>query len=324
MTEKHVPFTVDALQYPRPSRALFAEWRAAKLDAVHVTLVYHASFEEAGRALGRWLTLARDHADLIRVAASAADIRRAREEGRTAVLFGFQNPSPIGDDVGLIAVWRRAGVAFMQPTYNNASLLGSGHAEPVDGGLTLMGREAVREMNRVGQVIDLSHAGERTALDAIEASGRPVAVTHANPRRDRDTARNVSDAVIAALVETGGMLGFSLYPHHLPDGPDCTLARFCRMVADVAERFGTANLGIGSDLCQDQPDGEVEWMRTGRWTFRRDGAAFPPMPSWFRSNRDWNALREGLIAHGFAADEVAALLGDNWMRFLRDALEPAP
>ncbi|MDH3673437.1 MAG: dipeptidase, partial [Gammaproteobacteria bacterium] len=117
-------------------------------------------------------------------------------------------------------------------------------------------------------------------------------------------------------------LGLSLYPHHLKDKSACTLTSFCEMVARAVELMGVDRLGIGSDLCQDQPDSVVEWMRSGRWTKRADygeGSAsapgFPEMPHWFRDNRDFGNLEDGLRAVGFAADEVGKIMGGNWLRF---------
>ena len=141
--------------------------------------------------------------------------------------------------------------------------------------------------------------------------------------------RNKSDAVLKALAESGGMLGLSLYPHHLSGGSQCRLEAFCAMVAEAAERFGIASLGIGSDLCQDQPDEVVAWMRNGRWTKRTDygeGSAaapgFPPQPDWFRDNRDFGTVAEGLRGAGFSAEEVAAIMGGNWMRFFEASFGP--
>lgn len=311
---------IDALQYCAWSRAVFTEMRAGGLDAVHATIAYHEDFRDAVRRLEAWHDRFDDCADLILHARTGADIDRARTEGRTAVLLGFQNPSPIEADIRLLRVWRDLGVAAMQVTYNNQSLLGAGHAEPVDGGLTRMGRAVVAEMNRLGIVVDLSHAGERTALDAIAASERPVAVTHANPRTWRDTPRNVSDGVIDALAASGGMLGFSLYPHHMAAGSDTTLEAFCTEVARCVRRWGADTFGIGSDLCQGQPDAVVEWMRSGTWTREGGDARFPAQPSWFRSNRDWDGIAAGLRAAGLSSEEAEAVMGGNWRRFLGEAL----
>ncbi|MDX5349710.1 MAG: dipeptidase, partial [Paracoccaceae bacterium] len=165
---------------------------------------------------------------------------------------------------------------------------------------------------------------------AVEHSTRPIAVTHANPAAWHPARRNKSDAVIGALAKTGGMLGFSLYPHHLKGGSACEMTDFCTMIARTAERHGTHFLGIGTDLCQDQPDSVVEWMRTGRWTKSvdfgegsKDAPGFPAMPGWFRDNRDFGTLRGGLHAVGFSADEVAAILGGNWARFFATSFGPA-
>ncbi len=129
-----------------------------------------------------------------------------------------------------------------------------------------MGRDVVAEMNRVGLVVDMSHSGERSTLEAIEHSSRPIAITHANPASWHPALRNKSDTVLRALGESGGMLGFSVYPHHLKGGSACTLQDFCDMIARTADLMGIDQIGIGTDLCQDQPDSIVEWMRVGRWT----------------------------------------------------------
>ena len=129
-----------------------------------------------------------------------------------------------------------------------------------------MGREVIKEMNRVGLVVDMSHSAERSTLDAISLSERPIAITHANPNFWHPAKRNKSDNVLRALGESGGMLGFSLYPHHLKDKSHCSLDSFCEMIARTADLMGVSQIGLGSDLCQDQPDSVVEWMRVGRWT----------------------------------------------------------
>ena len=141
--------------------------------------------------------------------------------------------------------------------------------------------------------------------------------------------RNKRDDVIRAVVDGGGMLGFSLYPHHLAGKSECTVEDFCRMVADTVERFGIDHFGLGSDLCQDQPDSIVEYMRVGRWTKGIDygeGSAsapgFPPQPPWFETNLDFGNIETGLAAVGFNETEVAAVMGDNWYRFFAENFGP--
>lgn len=320
---------IDGLQYAHWSPKIFKEMRAGGVDAVHVTITYHEDFRETVAVIQKWNRFFEDHPDLIFQGFTADDIAVAQRTGRTAIFFGSQNPSCIEDDIGLVEVLHRLGLRFMQLTYNNQSLLATGCYEAEDTGLTRMGREVVEEMNRVGLVVDMSHSATRSTLDAIAHSSRPIAITHANPFAWHPAKRNKPDEVLRALSETGGMLGFSIYPHHLKDGGACTLQSFCEMVARAAEQYGVGHLGIGTDLCQDQPDSVVDWMRMGTWTKKVDygeGSAqnrgFPPMPDWFGNNKDFPNIASGLRAVGFAEADVDALMGGNWLRFFQASFGP--
>jgi microsomal dipeptidase-like Zn-dependent dipeptidase len=314
---------IDGLQYCHWSEKIFRELREGGVTAIHVTIAYHETFREMVGNIATWNRWFERFPDLIFPGRTGADVQHARDTGRTAVFFGFQNPSPIEDEIGLVEICHQLGIRFMQLSYNNQSLLATGWAEPEDTGITRMGREVIKEMNRFGIAIDMSHSAERSTLQAIDLSSRPIAVTHANPSSWREGGRNKSAAVLKALGETGGILGFSLYPHHLKDSSDCSLASFCEMAARTAELTGADHIGIGSDLCQDQPDSVVEWMRTGRWTKHLTGATFPRQPSWFRSNLDFAGIADGLRQIGFQDREIAGIMGENWLRFFERSFGPA-
>ncbi len=320
---------IDGLQYANWSEKIFRQMRQGGVDAVHVTVTYHETFRETVLRIEEWNRRFEQFPDLIFQGRSASDIKVARDTGRTAIFFGSQNPSCMEDDIGLVEILHTLGLRFMQLTYNNQSLLASGCYEAEDTGLTRMGREVVAEMNRVGLVVDMSHSGERSTLDAIEHSSRPIAITHANPHNWHAALRNKSDRVLRALGESGGMLGFSLYPHHLKGGSACLLQDFCDMIARTAALMGPDRIGIGTDLCQDQPDSVVEWMRVGRWTKRIDygegsaaNAGFPPMPDWFADNRHFAAIRTGLGQAGLSTAEVDGIMGGNWLRFFDQSFGP--
>jgi microsomal dipeptidase-like Zn-dependent dipeptidase len=192
-----------------------------------------------------------------------------------------------------------------------------------------MGRAVVAEMNRVGMVVDMSHSSERSTLDVIAHSARPIAISHANPAHWHPARRNKSDTVLRELAASGGILGFSLYPHHLKGGSACSVQDFCEMVVRTADQVGTQALAIGSDLCQDQPDTVVEWMRSGRWTKSvdfgegsADAPGFPPMPQWFQDNRDFVAIAKGLAALGMHENEVTSVMGGNWLSFFATGFGP--
>ena len=320
---------IDGLQYANWSEKIFKEMREGHVDGVHVTITYHENFRETVLQIEKWNRFFEEFPDLIFQGKTAADLKLARETGRTAIFFGSQNPSCIEDDIGLVEILHTLGLRFMQLTYNNQSLLATGCYEADDTGLTRMGREVVSEMNRVGLVVDMSHSAERSTLDAIDHSSRPIAVTHANPSFWHPARRNKSNDVLKALGDSGGMLGFSIYPHHLKNSSDCSLQSFCDMVAKTIDLMGEGNVGIGTDLCQDQPDSVVEWMRVGRWTKSIDygeGSAektgFPYMPSWFVGNLDFKNLSVGLRNTGMDAALISKVMGGNWFTFFSESFEP--
>jgi len=259
---------------------------------------------------------------------STADIYIAKKLGKVGIMFGAQNCSAIEDDIAMIEIVRELNLMIMQLTYNNQSLLACGCYEAVDSGVTRFGRQVIKEMNRVGMIVDMSHSGERSTLDAIEISQRPIVISHANPSSFHAAKRNKSDEVLKALGESGGLLGFSLYPFHLKNGPDCTLDEFCDMVANTADLMGIDHIGIGTDLCQEQPISILQWMRNGRWSKEMDygegsksDADWPKPLSWFKDSRDFPNITQGLLARGFHDEEVAKIMGLNWLNLLDQGLQ---
>ena len=314
-------YRIDNLQYCNWSREIFEINREAGLDAVHVTVVYHEDYDEFLTRVSEWSELFKNNSDLVFL---GKDIEKAKLENKTAIFFGFQNCSPIEDDINLVEKVHELGCRFMQLTYNNQSLLATGCYENTDSGVTNFGKEVIKEMNRVGIVIDMSHSAEKSTLDAIELSQKPIAITHANPSFWYSAKRNKSDTLLKNLSESGGMLGLSLYAHHLKDSSNCTLVNFCEMVAKTADLIGVKHIGIGSDLCLNQPDSVVEWMRNGTWTKSKnygegskDKPGFPKQPDWFIDARGFNSLERGLKNIGFNVEEVNDILGNNWFNFYK-------
>ena len=318
-------YKIDNLQYCNWSREIFEINREAELDAVHVTIVYHEDYDELLKRVDEWNIHFKDNSDLIFHGKSYKDIEKAKEQKKTAIFFGFQNCSPIEDDINLIEKVHHLGCKFMQLTYNNQSLLATGCYEKIDSGVTNFGKEVIKEMNRVGIVIDMSHSAEKSTFDAIEISEKPIAITHANPLFWHKTIRNKSNDLLKTLAKSGGMIGLSLYPHHLKDGTNCNLENFCEMTAKTAELIGVKNIGIGSDLCLKQPDTVVEWMRNGTWTKSKnygEGSknkpGFPKQPVWFEDARGFKNLESGLKKTGFNQEEVEGILGNNWYNFYKN------
>jgi membrane dipeptidase len=317
----------DGLQYSDWNRGVFEGWREGGIACVHVTTVIWENARETLDEIGKWSRLFRAHDDLIFHARTPEDVANAGSDDRVGVILGFQNASPFEDSLDFVQIFHALGVRVVQLTYNNQNLLGGSCYEDSDSGLSRFGRLVVGEMNRLGMVIDLSHVGDRTALDAISVSERPVAVTHANAKWFRDHPRNKSSEVLAAVAAGGGVVGAAPYPHLTPDGT--TLESWAAMVARLVEELGVEHVAIGSDVSENLSNAYLDWIRMGRWTHARDYGAgtsahphWAPWPSWFQGPADFVRLLEGLSKVGLSDEDVAAVAGGNWRRFFGEAFAP--
>ncbi|GII92121.1 dipeptidase [Sinosporangium siamense] len=313
---------IDALQFSKPGRERFQEWRDAGLAAVHVTTAIWEDSTETMRELGRWQRLLTEHADLLTEGRGADDIRAAKAEGRTAVVFGFQNSTPFEDDLDLVGAFHQAGVRIAQLTYNTQNSAGAGCWEHEDTGLSrTYGVNLIREMNQVGMLVDVSHCNERTCLEAFEASEKPVAITHANPRDyvggDVELAvRNKSADVLKTMAQQDGVIGLSMYPRLAPNGTDCSLDDFCDMVAWTVDLIGVDHVGLGSDFYTGHGDEELVWWRQGRWSRSPmvPISGVVEFPGWFDAAKGYRDVLDGLRKRGMTDEEVAKVAGENWLR----------
>lgn len=319
---------IDGLQYCKWDKEYFKFLKSSGVSAVHVTLVYHENARETLTRFAQWHRFFEEFNEYILPVFSSEDILKAKAQNKVGIFFGAQNCSLIDDEIGLISIMRQLGLLIMQLTYNNQSLLATGCYEKNDSGITRFGKQAIEEMNRVGMIVDMSHSSDRSTLEAIDISSRPICISHANPKFAHNGLRNKSDEVIKALAKRKGLIGLSLYPFHLPNGSDCTLDDFCKMSADLADMIGVDHIGIGSDLCLNQPLDVLEWMRNGRWSKIKDygegsatNSTWPKNVSWFNDSSGLYNIYKGLINYGFSENDVKKIMGLNWFHFLQDGLK---
>ena len=317
---------IDGLQYVNWNRELFEEAKLGGVNVIHVTIAYWENKKEVIENINTWGRRFIEHSDLIMPIHDASEIKIAQEEGKIGIIFGFQNCSPIEDDIHLIEAMHKLGVRIMQLSYNNQSLLATGCYEERDSGITRFGKEAIKEMNRLGMIIDMSHSAELSTLQAIELSTRPIAITHANPTTFHSALRNKSNDILKNLSQSEGMLGVSLYPFHLANGSDCLLEDFCNMVYDTAELMGIDRIGIGSDLCLNWDYTVLEWMRSGRWALAPDYGegnaeqpSWPKQPDWFKNNLGFQNIINGLETASFSSQDIEKIMGQNWLNFFNSS-----
>jgi len=330
-TKPGAPPVIDALQFNKPERVRFEEWRAGGLGCVHVTVAIWESARETLSKLGEWNRLFEANADLIAPARSGEDIEAVAASGRTAVVFGFQDTSPFEDDIELVEIFHTLGIRVAQLTYNVQNRVASGCWEDDDQGVSkFFGRNVIREMNRLGMLVDISHCNARSSMDAVELSSRPIAVTHANPSEFVGSdielnRRNKTTELIRKLADRGGVIGLSNYPKIMRGGSDCTLETFVDMIAWTVDLVGVDAVGFGTDFYDGWPVSEIKWWRAGRWA--RESAVpivgFSDWPAWFKSSADFPNIVAAMEKRGFSSEEVAKVAGGNWLRLFRESFVPA-
>lgn len=311
---------VDGLVVSRWSREVFEAMHEGGLTAANCTVAVWEGFEPTMRhiaSFGRWLD---EHADLVRRVLSVEDVRAAKTEGRVGVILGWQNTSPIEDDLRRLPLFHELGVRIVQLTYNTQNLVGAGCYESHDSGLSDFGREVVAELNRVGIAIDLSHVGSRTATDAALASEAPVAFTHVCPAALKPHPRNKSDDELRLVAERGGMVGVTPFPWFLAEP---TLDAYLDAVEHVIDVAGEEHVGIGSDFTEGHGDAFLEWIMRDKG-YARLLTTTPldelrvVMPEGIRRLGEWPNLTSAMEGRSWTERRILRLLGENWLRYLGD------
>ena len=302
------------------SDAVFERLRVGNITAITATVATWENFVQTMAQLAAWMRRFRERQDIVQVK-EMADIRAAKKLGKTGIILSFQNASPIENELDRLGLFLALGVRVIQLTYHETNLLGSGCWERNDCGLSNFGVDAVREMNRLGIVIDLSHVGPKTTMDAIEMSEQPVAITHANARSFCDHPRNKEEEALKLLAEKGGVVGATSFANFLPKGFDSTVEDFVDAIDDMVERIGLDHVAIGTDSTHDQP------LEFWHYIASQQGTKFPStfadgsvpytelsfQPKGIDSPAEFPNLAEALANRGYRAEEITKLLGGNWM-----------
>lgn len=321
---------IDGLSMPVAERKWLEEYHAAKLSAVNTTLAVWENSAEALAVIAKWRLLLGQSKDIAEQAQSVADIERIAASGRTAIVFGFQNTSPVEHNLDLFGVFRDLGVCIMQLTYNLQNYIGCGYWEAKDTGISSrFGKFALEEMAKVGILVDLSHCGERTTLDAIEMSPKPVAITHANPREYVGTGvygagRLKTTEALKALAARKGVIGLTPNRNMTKRGAATTLEEFGDMVCWVVERIGVDAVAFGTDYCPGHPKTVRTWWRYARWS--RESAPSEQMQiaphegwsEWMKTPAGFHNIIRELERRGFKSAEVEAMMHGNWLRIFRE------
>ncbi|MBK8034805.1 MAG: dipeptidase [Chloroflexi bacterium] len=261
------------------------------------------------------------HSEIAQLVRSVDDIHAAKTAGKTGFILRFQDTTPLADKLHLLRVYRALGVRIIQLTYNFENLVGFGCQAPEDRGLTEFGRQVVSEMNRLGILIDLSHCGARTTLEAIDHSEKPVAITHSNAAAQFPHPRNKSDEAIKACAARGGVIGAVSFPAMLTPNLPATLDDYVDTINYLVEVAGIDHVGIGPDLMEEMPAEVVAIVLKGLPVDAVNFMKSIPPVQGFASAADMPNITERLLARGYSAADTQKIMGGNWLRLYAEVWE---
>jgi membrane dipeptidase len=276
------------------------------------------------------------HQDFVFHATRVDDLLRAHHERRVAWVASMEGAAMIENELDRIDQLYGFGVRALGITYSESNALGSGLREPRDGGLTVFGRKAVERMNKVGMLIDCSHCGDQTTLDAIAASEQPIVLSHIGARALWDSNRLAPDEVLLACATKGGVIGIEAAPHTTltPSHPRHSLESFMEHFEHVVRLVGIDHVAFGPDTLYGDHvglhDAYAANLSIDRSRASKAAAGAPPAASTnppFEkvpyveglenpTEGSKNILR-WLVAHGYSDEDIAKAMGENVLRVLR-------
>ncbi len=307
------------------------------VTAGNVTVASRSRFADATERVQRCRSLVAANEDAFTVVETADDIRDANDSGKIGVILGFQDTMPIEPsermqvDGGFefLRAFHDMGVRVVQLTYNSMNYVGAGCCERTDPGLSNFGRAVVAEMNRLGVCIDLSHCGDRTTMEAIERSEKPVVISHAGARALSNVTRNKTDEQLRAIADNGGVVGVSVFPPTVKTDPEthevqaATVHDVLDHIDHVVAVAGIDHVGFGSDMNDKALDDGITPPYAAYRNFRPEFSdvygrgpieEYEPFPRGLHRHTELPNLTGGLVARGYSEPAIRKILGENFLR----------
>ncbi len=315
----HARLTViDGLIVSKWGPDVFTALRVGGITATNATCAVWENARQTLDNISQWLQWFDAHGELIMPVRTTADIHAAKAAGKTGIILGFQNGSPIEDRLEYVRLYKQLGVGIIQLTYNTQNLIGSGCYEGRDSGLSDFGRDVVAEMNRVGVAVDLSHVGARSSDDAIECSRAPVVFSHVLPAELKKHPRNKETRQLKAVADTGGLVGVTMFPPFLPKGTASTVDDYAEIIAWMVDRLGEDHVAYGTDFTQGYDERFFEWITRdkgdGRWLTKFGDVK---NPRGIERIEETPNLTAALERRGFSSSRIEKVMGQNWIAYLK-------
>ena len=258
----------------------------------------------------RWI----DRDDRLVAVTEPTDFDRFPDPGKLGVIIHFQNGVPLGEDLSNYEAFHGLGLRMVQLTYNFANPLGDGCLSREDGPLTAFGRQAIREMNRLGIVVDLSHTGRRTTMDAMRATSAPPVFSHSNPTALTAHRRNIDDEQIRAVADLGGLVGVVTFPAFVkPGGKGATVSDLVDHIDYLVDMIGPDQVGLGLDFAESGMEMVERMVASGAWTVDDYPMDADPRLVDLASPTQIPGIRQEMARRGYPSGAIAGIMGHNWI-----------
>jgi len=298
---------------------LLRRFRQVGVNVCSLSVSGGGTIEETICSLGRARRKIAERSDWMILAESIADIRRAKAESRLAVNFNFQDAMPFENSLDMVWVYYDLGVRQSGLAYNLRNRVADGCAEESNGGLSRFGRSLIQEMNRAGMLVDGSHAGHHSSIEAMELCSLPFIFSHSNPYSIRPHYRSIKDDQIKACAVTGGVIGINGVGFWVGDLDASTDAIF-RCLDYTVELVGWQHVGLGFDYIDD-----IEGLIT---SVEETSLAWPPFRGEPMVKHNYAGpeqiveLTQIMLTHGYPVEAITGILGENWARVYEQTQEP--
>ncbi|WP_420612063.1 dipeptidase [Candidatus Spongiisocius sp.] len=258
----------------------------------------------------RWM----DEDERLVAVTEPGDFDRFPIPGKLGVIIHFQNGAPLGEDLANYGRFHRLGLRMVQLCYNFANPLGDGCLSTEDGPLTSFGRQAIREMNRLGIVVDLSHTGRRTTMDAMRVTSAPPVFSHSNPAALTAHRRNIDDEQIKAVADLGGLVGVVSFPSFVkPGGKGATVSDLVDHIDYLVDLIGPDQVGLGLDFCESGMEMVERMIESGAWTVEDYPMDADPRLVDLTCPSQIPSIRRELVRRGYPSESIDGIMGHNWI-----------
>ena len=310
---------IDGLIISKFDRSIFEAMHAGGITAANCTCSIWENFYDSMKNIAEFKKQFDQNSDLIIQVFTTADIARAKREGKTGIILGWQNLSGIEDQISFLKLFKDLGVGVMQIAYNTQNFIGSGCYEKNDSGLSDFGHEVIDEMNRVGILCDLSHVGPKTSHDVILASKKPVAYTHCLPAGLKEHPRNKSDEQLRFIANHDGFVGVTMFPPFLKKGVNSTIVDYIEAINYVIDVVGEDQVGIGTDFTQGYKKPFFDWITQDKGYARKltEFGEIEQLEGIAEISQFPN-ITHTMEKMGWKENRIRKIMGDNWVNLLKE------